>query len=585
MEVVAEGMRAQSLRADSERPIPAPIRAALAAAAPRSQPGTQQPPTPSADVTVEAAGPGPAPTAAAPARINQPLRHTVRVKRSILLGAIRWAVLAAGMVIVTAAITAAPCSENCIGTRAQTLLLVWEWLLTARVVIGALMRFMAHAAIDVRATTEQQPTIVYVLLRIEYLLMMSSILMLTIAYMFVYGSTAACSGTHLSRYATALVVLAYIGFLSPVLLGVAFRLGLACRCSCLVLLWQRFSLFDLAEPEEQAQVPVTRAQIQTAAPETKYSQGMFDEGNRACNICMEPYSNGQTLRCLPCDRRHHFCRECIDTWLQTNSTCPICRASLLPGAVAAAAAAAAAAGTADAAPVPAAATEGAIPASTGDAPVAVAVGGPLLGTTVVALPAAGAAAASATATAEPGRSALVAIVVADSAASAAVGIGASASSASMAPASSSEEPRTLALPITPAPAAHASGTGMGHSRFASDSPAASTVNPLGTASALASPVSVAGGAAAADESRQAQAAADRDAQPALAIMQPRSLSLQPIFAGSVDTGSGGLASEIAAAQAASRCGPRVDSDAEQLPGAIQSSGSTPTSVAGGSPTP
>ena len=40
-----------------------------------------------------------------------------------------------------------------------------------------------------------------------------------------------------------------------------------------------------------------------------------------CAICSEVYKNPVCLSCS-----HTFCRACIETWLVSNKTCPICRA-------------------------------------------------------------------------------------------------------------------------------------------------------------------------------------------------------------------------------------------------------------------
>lgn len=50
-----------------------------------------------------------------------------------------------------------------------------------------------------------------------------------------------------------------------------------------------------------------------------YSQS---SGIDACAICLEDYKNGQELRVLPC--QHEFHRNCVDPWLVTNRTCPLC---------------------------------------------------------------------------------------------------------------------------------------------------------------------------------------------------------------------------------------------------------------------
>ena len=42
-----------------------------------------------------------------------------------------------------------------------------------------------------------------------------------------------------------------------------------------------------------------------------------------CQVCQFPYEEGDELRELPCE--HYFHRECVDSWLQTKSTCALCR--------------------------------------------------------------------------------------------------------------------------------------------------------------------------------------------------------------------------------------------------------------------
>ncbi|OTF78623.1 ring finger protein 44-like protein [Euroglyphus maynei] len=42
-----------------------------------------------------------------------------------------------------------------------------------------------------------------------------------------------------------------------------------------------------------------------------------------CVICMCDFEAKQNLRVLPC--HHEFHARCIDKWLKTNRTCPICR--------------------------------------------------------------------------------------------------------------------------------------------------------------------------------------------------------------------------------------------------------------------
>ena len=48
-----------------------------------------------------------------------------------------------------------------------------------------------------------------------------------------------------------------------------------------------------------------------------------DEGS-ACSICQDNFTSGQAIRkIVQCSHEYH--RGCIDTWLQSNVQCPICR--------------------------------------------------------------------------------------------------------------------------------------------------------------------------------------------------------------------------------------------------------------------
>ncbi|KAM5575534.1 RING-H2 finger protein ATL34 [Rosa sericea] len=48
-----------------------------------------------------------------------------------------------------------------------------------------------------------------------------------------------------------------------------------------------------------------------------------------CAVCLNEFQDDETLRLIPkCD--HVFHPDCIDTWLISHSTCPVCRAYLVP---------------------------------------------------------------------------------------------------------------------------------------------------------------------------------------------------------------------------------------------------------------
>uniref|UniRef100_A0A8R7U2I5 RING-type E3 ubiquitin transferase n=1 Tax=Triticum urartu TaxID=4572 RepID=A0A8R7U2I5_TRIUA len=53
------------------------------------------------------------------------------------------------------------------------------------------------------------------------------------------------------------------------------------------------------------------------------------KGALECAVCLSEFDDDETLRLLPkCS--HVFHPDCIDTWLASHITCPVCRANLVP---------------------------------------------------------------------------------------------------------------------------------------------------------------------------------------------------------------------------------------------------------------
>ncbi|KAK4432259.1 E3 ubiquitin-protein ligase ATL41 [Sesamum alatum] len=46
-----------------------------------------------------------------------------------------------------------------------------------------------------------------------------------------------------------------------------------------------------------------------------------------CAICLSMFQEGEKVRVLPLCR-HGFHSDCVDTWLRTRSSCPLCRACI-----------------------------------------------------------------------------------------------------------------------------------------------------------------------------------------------------------------------------------------------------------------
>ena len=79
----------------------------------------------------------------------------------------------------------------------------------------------------------------------------------------------------------------------------------------------QFVLLNEDDPYET--IGLTRAQIDSLAVRSFGENEEF----KACTICITEYTEGNTLRILPCS--HEFHDHCIDHWLAEHITCPICR--------------------------------------------------------------------------------------------------------------------------------------------------------------------------------------------------------------------------------------------------------------------
>jgi hypothetical protein len=47
------------------------------------------------------------------------------------------------------------------------------------------------------------------------------------------------------------------------------------------------------------------------------------DGENSCTVCLTEFENGEVTRKLGCSHRFH--KDCVDTWLKSNITCPICK--------------------------------------------------------------------------------------------------------------------------------------------------------------------------------------------------------------------------------------------------------------------
>lgn len=82
-------------------------------------------------------------------------------------------------------------------------------------------------------------------------------------------------------------------------------------------------LWNLAERLGPAKPRGLNKQEIDQIPSFRFSATTARETNRKCVVCMGEYNNREKLRRLPCT--HDFHSKCIDKWLRSNKTCPVCR--------------------------------------------------------------------------------------------------------------------------------------------------------------------------------------------------------------------------------------------------------------------
>ncbi|KAK8568749.1 hypothetical protein V6N13_106639 [Hibiscus sabdariffa] len=132
---------------------------------------------------------------------------------------------------------------------------------------------------------------------------------------------------------------------SPTVLLIIIIIAIVFFVSGLVLLAVRFLLRRAnREPQDSDNVTALQGQLQQlfhlhdagvdqslidTLPVFYYKSIIGVENPFDCAVCLCEFEPEDKLRLLP-NCSHAFHMECIDTWLLSHSTCPLCRATLLP---------------------------------------------------------------------------------------------------------------------------------------------------------------------------------------------------------------------------------------------------------------
>lgn len=80
-------------------------------------------------------------------------------------------------------------------------------------------------------------------------------------------------------------------------------------------------------PPGLSQEAVKRLQVMIFNELENCEEGMASSGLEECSICLESFTEGDKLFCLPCGHRFH--RHCLDPWVRICGDCPYCRMDIL----------------------------------------------------------------------------------------------------------------------------------------------------------------------------------------------------------------------------------------------------------------
>jgi Ring finger domain len=110
-------------------------------------------------------------------------------------------------------------------------------------------------------------------------------------------------------------------------------IGFCCCCFTIAkiviyMFDQRYGGIQLANQPAQDGMQGLNSDSLEALHVTKFKRS--SSGNNAdCSICLGQLEEEDPVRVMP-NCTHQFHQYCIDTWLQSHATCPICRANADP---------------------------------------------------------------------------------------------------------------------------------------------------------------------------------------------------------------------------------------------------------------
>nr|CAB3265634.1 RING finger protein 150 [Phallusia mammillata] len=115
---------------------------------------------------------------------------------------------------------------------------------------------------------------------------------------------------------------------SIIFVAVSFMILMLVSLAWLVFYYiQRFRLFQAQSRGQRQRQSMTRKAMAKLTTRTLKSGDTALSGDVMCAVCIENYKINDVIRKLPCGHLYH--KKCVDPWLESKQTCPMCKVNVI----------------------------------------------------------------------------------------------------------------------------------------------------------------------------------------------------------------------------------------------------------------